>query len=83
MKPATAVHTALQHIDSHHTGIHRIRVLPHGSLDDRVPWVAGGKIQSLGISKQTICSVCQGGAGSRRCCEPQSEMNKVFSLGFN
>lgn len=43
VQPAAAVHAALQHIDSHDTGVHRIRVLPHGSLDDCVPWVAGGR----------------------------------------
>lgn len=43
MKPAPAVHTALQHVDAHDTGVHGIRVLPHGSLDDCVPRVAGGK----------------------------------------
>ena len=43
VKPAPAVHTALQHVDTHNTGVHGIRVLPHGSLDDCVPRVAGGK----------------------------------------
>lgn len=42
MKPAPAIHTALQHVDTHNTGVHGIRVLPHGCLDDCVPRVAGG-----------------------------------------
>lgn len=54
VKPADAVHTALQHIDSHNTGVHRIWVLPHSSFDDSVPRVAGGKIQSLSISQQSL-----------------------------
>lgn len=66
VKPAPAVHTALQHVNSHDTGVHWIRVLPHGSFDDGVPRVAGGKHITI-RNKQAIptfvkrATVAQGG----------------------
>lgn len=74
VKPAAAVHTALQHVDSHDTGVHWIWVLPHGSFDDGVPWVAGGK-NIITQNKQAVPTfvTCAGAAGgSQRCWGPQS-----------
>lgn len=84
VKSSTAVHTALQHIDSHDTGVHRIWVLPHSSLDDRGPWVTGGKIESPSISKQSLQFVtCARVAVGSRDAVCQSEMKKGFCFDFN
>lgn len=37
------IQTAVQHVHPDHVRVHGVRVLPHGSLDNRLPWVTTHK----------------------------------------
>lgn len=43
VQTSSFVQAALQNVHPDHIWVHRVRVLPHRCLDDRLPWVTAGK----------------------------------------
>lgn len=53
MQTSFIIQVAFEYVHSNNVGVHRIGILPHGSLDHGLPWVTAdktGEIRQTGIN---------------------------------